>query len=89
MLNLLKWRCDLLVTGRDELKRVIYNIYVTGSGKRVNFAHTMIFQYKRCCSTTPFNVFGLAVSTILRLHSQFEELNVLLTGQACCLKTAT
>ena len=49
-----------------------YN-YVTGSGKRDIFAHTMIFQYKRCCSKTS-NIFysltkkkffGLAVSETL------------------------
>ena len=33
----------------------VHTIYmcVTGSGKRDNFAHTIIFQYKCCCSKTP------------------------------------
>ena len=48
---------------------------MTGSGKRDIFTHTVIFQYKHCCSKTTnifysFKIFffGLAVSKTLWLH---------------------
>ena len=71
--------------------------YVTGSGKRYTIAHIMIFLYKRCCSKTR-NIFCSVKKKFFWLrylqlfaytHAKFEELNVLLTGQARCLKTAT
>ena len=71
--------------------------YVTGSAKRYTNAHTMIFLYKRCCSKTR-NVFYSLKKIVLGLkylqlfayiHAKIEELNVLLTGQARSLKTAT
>ena len=53
---------------KDSNYELPFPIYVTGSGKRDIFAHTVIFQYK-CCSKTPNTfykfVFGLAVSTTL------------------------
>ena len=75
-----------------------YTIYVTGSGKRYTIAHTMIFLYKHCCSKTR-NIFyslkklggggGLRYLQLFAYtHAKFEELNILLTGQAR-LKTAT
>ena len=72
-------------------------LYVTGSAKRYTNAHTMIFLYKRCCSKTR-NIFlfvknflgGLRYLQLFAYtHAKIEELNVLLTGQARSLKTAT
>ena len=74
------------------------HIYVTGSAKRYTNAHTMIFLYKCCCSKTR-NIFyslkkklggGLRYLQLFAYtHAKIEELNVLLTGQARSLKTAT
>ena len=83
-----------LIKVRDLFKEIRY---VTGSGKRYTNAHTMIFLYKRCCSKTcnifyslKINVWGLRYLQLFAYtHAKFEELNVLLTGQARCLKTAT
>ena len=70
---------------------------MTGPGKRYTKEHTMIFLYKRCCSKTR-NIFyslqkkkwGLRYLQLFAYtHAKFEELNVLLTGQARNLKTAT
>ena len=70
---------------------------MTGSAKRYTNAHTMIFLYKRCCSKTR-NIFyslkknwgGLRYLQLFAYtHAKIEELNVLLTGQARSLKTAT
>ena len=72
-------------------------LYVTGSGKRYTMAHTMIFLYKCCCSKTRNIFYSLKkkffwlryLQLFAYTHAKFEELNVLLTGQARCLKTAT
>ena len=72
--------------------------YVTGSEKRYIVTHNMIFLYKRCCSKTRNIFYSLKKNFFFLLrylqlfaytHAKFEELNVLLTGQARCLKTAT
>ena len=67
--------------------------YVTGSGKRYTNAHTMIFLYKRCCSKTRNIFYSLKTNfgglSFAYTDAKFEELNVLLTGQARSLKTAT
>ena len=60
--------------------------FVTGSGKRDIFAHTIIFSISVVVRDTLFikkNFFGIAVSTTLWLHSRqiFEELNAFLTGR--------
>ena len=75
-----------------SLCKVLHN--VTGTGKRDIFAHTMVFQYKCCCSKTRHifilkkNNFGLnGIYNSAYTHTKFEELNALLTGQARCLKT--
>ena len=69
----------------------MYNNYnVTGSAKRYTNAHTMIFLYKRCYSKTRNIFYSLKKKNLglryLQLfaytHAKFEELNVLLTGQA-------
>ena len=72
-------------------------IYVTGSAKRYTNAQAMIFLYKRCCSKThnifyalKKKIFGLRYLQLFAYtHAKIEELNVLLTGQARSLKTAT
>ena len=72
-------------------------LYVTGSEKRYIVAHNMIFLYKRCCSKTRNIFYSLKkLFFLLRYlqlfaytHAKFEELYVLLTGQARCLKTST
>ena len=68
--------------------------YVTGSAKRYTNVHTMIFLYKRCYSNIFYslNIFlgGIRYLQLFAYtHAKFEELNVLLTGQARSLKTAT
>ena len=73
---------------------VIAHIYVTGSEKRYIVAHIMIFLYKRCCSKTRNAFYSLKkiffwlryLQLFAYTHAKFEELNVLLTGQARCLK---
>ena len=69
----------------------------TGSAKRYTNAQAMIFLYKRCYSKTR-NIFYSLKKIFLGLrylqlfaytHAKIEELNVLLTGQARSLKTAT
>ena len=75
----------------------VHKKIVTGSGKRYIVVHTMIFLYKRCCSKTRNTFYSLKKKFFLGLgiynsaytHAKFEELNVLLIGQARCLKTAT
>ena len=77
------------------LFKIKIGTFVTGSGKRYIVAHTMNFLYKRCCSKTR-NIFYTLKKNFFWLrylqlsaytHAKFKELNVLLTGQACCLKT--
>ena len=71
--------------------------YVTGSEKRYIVAHNMIFLYKRCYSKTRNIFYSLKkfffllryLQLFAYTHAKFEELNVLLTGQARNLKTAT
>ena len=69
-----------------------YTYNVTGSGKRDNFAHTMIFSISivvlRHLIFLTFWRSGI-YNSLATLMPNFEELNALLTGQACCLKTAT
>ena len=70
---------------------------MTGYEKRYIVAHTMIFLYKRCCSKTRNIFYSLKkiffwlryLQLFAYTHAKFEELNVLVTGQARCLKTAT
>ena len=70
---------------------------VTGCGKRYIVVHTLIFLYKRCCSKTRNTFYSLKKKNVwlryLQLfsytHAKVEEMNILLTGQARCLKTAT
>ena len=62
---------------------IMEKVFMTGSGKRDNCAHTMICQYKCCCSKTPFIHFGLGYLQLFGYtHAKFEELSALLTGQA-------
>ena len=75
---------------------ILHDIYVTGSEKRYIVAHTMLFLYKRCSKTRNIfyslkkKIFGLRYLQLFAYtHAKLEELNVLLTGQARCLKTAT
>ena len=80
-----------------ELNLKHFITYVTGSAKRYTNAHTMIFLYKRCCSKTRNISYSLKkkfgglryLQLFAYTHAKIEELNVLLTGQARSLKTAT
>ena len=81
----------------DGLVHIARHLYVTGSTKRYTNAQAMLFLYKCCCSKTR-NIFYSLKKNFLGLrylqlfaytHAKIEELNVLLTGQARSLKTAT
>ena len=71
---------------------------MTGSAKRYTNVQVMIFLYKRCCSKTRNNFYSLKkkigggpryLQLFAYTHAKIEELNILLTGQARSLKTAT